>query len=340
MKGTSRFSTLTLNRKIGMPPFRSLRQWYNASNSVKGIEMKNAAIGLIVLVYSMAWAQGPARTDVATEERVVQYLQQHVTPGTPVVVSDLYNNVFKSPEERKVLDRLFNTFFKIPLFVAQYKASTNQVPTLADIARQFNLPVKGEAAVLLTIIDSDPRVPKFIKRDADTGEITAVDVEAVRKDRRFGQVLERTLTGWPGKDAPAFTLDLFDGKSLSSDTLKGKPYLIYFWFSGCPPCVKISPHLVEIQRRFGGKGFTVVGVNADKYLELDVPDEQRAAYVKKAGFTFPVGHLNKKMQEDYGNVNVYPTLFLVDSKGVVHRYYVSYQPLETLASDIDALLKS
>jgi len=282
---------------------------------------------------------GQGKPDATTEERVVKYLQQHVTPGTPVIVSDLYNNVFKSPEERKVLDRLFNTFFKIPLFVAQYKAGTGRIPTLDEIARQFNLPVEGEAAVLLTIIDSDPRVPKFMKRDPATGEITAVDVEAVRKDRRFGQLLERTLTGWPGKDAPAFTLELFNGKQLSSEGLKGKTYLLYFWFSGCPPCVKISPHLAELQRRFGSRGFTVVGVNADKYLELDVTDSQRDAYLKKAGFTFPVGHLNKKMLEDYGNVNVYPTLFLIDSKGVIHKYYVSYQTLETLAADIDALLK-
>ena len=103
--------------------------------------------------------------------------------------------------------------------------------------------------------------------------------------------------------------------------------------------MKISPHLVELQRRFTGKGFTVVGVNADKYLELDVTDEQRAAYIKKAGFTFPVGHLNKKLQEDCGNIGVYPTLFLVDSKGVIHKYYVSYQTLETLAADVEALLK-
>jgi hypothetical protein len=45
------------------------------------------------------------------------------------------------------------------------------------------------------------------------------------------------------------------------------------------------------------------------------------------------------MLEDYGNVNVYPTLFLIDSKGVIHKYYVSYQTLETLAADVDDLLK-
>jgi thiol-disulfide isomerase/thioredoxin len=302
--------------------------------------MKACAIWLTVSVLISGPAvQAQTRPDLATEERVVQYLRENVSPGKPLIVSDLYNNVFKTPEERKVLDRLFNTFFKIPLFVAQYKASTNQVPTLEDISRQFNFPVKGEAAVMLSIIDSDPRVPKFITRDPSTGEIATVDVEAVRKDRRFGQMLERTLAGWPGKDAPAFTLELLDGKNLSSEDLKGTNYLLYFWFYGCPPCVKISPHLVELQRRFANRNFTVVAVNSDKYLELEVTDEQRAAYAKKAGFTFPVGHLNKKLQEDYGNVNVYPTLFLVDAKGVVHNYYVSYQTLETLAADIEAMLR-
>src|SRR5206468_713098 len=132
----------------------------------------------------------------ATEKRIVQYLIEHVKPGQPVIVSDLSNNVFKTEAERKVLNRLFNTFFKIPLFVAQYKASTNQIPALEDISRQFNLPVEGEAAALLSIIDSDPRVPKFIKRDRQSGEIISVDVEAVKNDRRFSQALERTLLGW------------------------------------------------------------------------------------------------------------------------------------------------
>ena len=30
------------------------------------------------------------------ETRVIQYLKANVTPGRPVVVSDLYNNVFKT----------------------------------------------------------------------------------------------------------------------------------------------------------------------------------------------------------------------------------------------------
>lgn len=295
-----------------------------------------AALMCIATVTGAAPPQG--KPDLEAERRIVQYLKEHVKPGEPLIVSELAK-VFQAPEEKKVLDRLFNTFFKIPLFVAQYKASTNEIPALADISRQFNLPVDGEAAILLTIIDSDPRVPKFIKRDPGSGEIVSVDVEMVRKDRRFGLALERTLTGWTGRDAPAFSVELFDGKALASADLKGKNYLLYFWFYGCPPCVKTSPHLVRLQEEFGAGDFTVLAVNADRVLELEITDEQRAAYVEKAGYNFPAGHLNAPMLDAFGNVSVYPTLFLVDAKGVIQKHYVNYRPYETLAQDVENMLK-
>ena len=289
---------------------------------------------LVLFLVPILRAQTPDR---AIEERIVKYLRENVKPGEPLIVSDLNNNVFKTAEERKVLDRMFSTFFKIPLFVAQYKASTNQIPSLADISRQFNLPVKGEAAVLLSIMDNDPRVPKFIRRDPKSGEITSVDVDAVKKDRRFGMMLERSLTGLVGKDVPPFEFELANQKTFSSDELKGKNFLLYFWFTGCPPCVRTAPQLVQLQRQFGKQNFTVIAVNADRVLELETTSEQILAYAKKVGFNFPYGYSNKKMQQAFGSVSVYPTMFLVNSRGVVAKQYVNYQTLKSLADDIAAL---
>lgn len=299
---------------------------------------KHPLIFLLILQLSLSVGVAIAQTDFAVEKRVVDYLKQNVAPGKPLVVSELYNSVFKAPEERKALDRLFNVFFKIPIFVAQHKAGTNRIPTLADIARQFNLQVPGEVPILLTIMESDPRIPKFISRDAKTGEIISVDIEAVKSDKRFSQAIERAIGGWVGKNAPAFTLDLLNGNTLSSSSLAGKNYLMYFWFSGCPPCLQIAPHIAGIEKRFGGKKFTIVAVNADRFLELDATDAERASYVKKQGFKFPVAHVNKKMHEDYGSISVYPTLFLVDAQGVIRKHYVGYQQPEVLVADIKALL--
>src|SRR5262245_13787495 len=104
------------------------------------------------------------------ETRVIDYLKANVTPGKPVIVSDLYNNVFKTPEEQKVLERLYNTFFKIPMFIVQYNTGSKKIPTLREISEQFNFKVPGEADVILRIMESDPRVPKFLNRDPKTGE--------------------------------------------------------------------------------------------------------------------------------------------------------------------------
>jgi thiol-disulfide isomerase/thioredoxin len=280
----------------------------------------------------------PAQSDPAVEKRIVDYLKQHVEPGKPVVVSELVNKVFTTEEERKELSRLFNIFFKIPVFIVQHKAATDQIPTLADISRQFNLRVAGEANVLLTIMESDPRIPKFLTRDPASGEILSVNIEAVKKDSRFSQAIEHTLAGWSGRTAPDFSLDLFDGGKISSGDLSGENYLIYFWFSGCPPCMKLSPSLSRLLKKYADDNFRILAVNADRILELDTTDKERADYIRRQALGFTFAHLNKEMQEKYGNVSIYPTLFLIDSRSVIRKHYIGYQEPEVLTSDIEQIL--
>src|SRR2546430_1854359 len=202
------------------------------------------------------------------EQRIIEYLKTHVTPGRQVVVSELYNNVFKTPEERKVLDRLFNTFFKIPMFIVQYNATSKKIPTLQELSEQFNFKVPGEADVMLRIMESDPRIPKFLTRDATTGEITSLDIPKVTSNPQFGRVLERTIAGWEGKPEPPFSIQTYDGKPVNSTDLAGTPHLVYIWFTNCPPCVKTSPLLAELYNKYAKQGFKIIGANSDRVLEL------------------------------------------------------------------------
>jgi len=301
---------------------------------------RQAWVVLLILLTITGGAVSSAQSDLAVEKRIVDHLAKMIEMKQPVIVSDLVNNVFTSEEERETLDRLFNIFFQIPVFVVQYKNSTDRIPTLDDIARQFNLRIPGEVEVLLTIMENDPRIPPFIRRDRQSGEIVHVDIEAVKNDKRFGEAIERTLAGWMGKKAPAFSLDLSGGGKISSADLMGKNYLVYFWFSGCPPCVRTSPHLVKLYEQNKNSNFTIVAVNADRFLELGTTEEALAANLQEEGIEFPVAHLNKEMQESYGNVNVYPTFFLVDSGGNIYRHHIGYQPPHTLTEDIKDLVSN
>jgi thiol-disulfide isomerase/thioredoxin len=275
----------------------------------------------------------------ATERKVVEYLKANVKPGQPVVVSDLYNNVFKSPEERKVLDRLFNTFFKIPIFVVQFNDSTKKVPTLKDISQQFQLTVPGEADVLLRIMEADPRVPKLLERNPTTGEITRIDTARIKANPQFSRALERTITGWEGKAAPFFSMAGYDGKPITTQQVFGQPYLIYFWFTNCPPCLKTAPILSELQNTYAPKGFKIVAANADGILELPYDNKARADYVKKAGLKFTMAILNPETQRAFGGVSVFPTMFFVDKRGVIVKQFVNEQGKASLDAAIQQALK-
>jgi thiol-disulfide isomerase/thioredoxin len=278
-----------------------------------------------LLAAALAAPQAPE-----AEARVVEYLKAHVRPGQPVVVSELYNSVFTTPEERAALNRLFDSFFKMPLSIAQHVAATGKPPTLREISDQFRFEVPGEAEVMLRIMESDPRMPRFLSRDPATGEITSVDVDRILAHPRFGKALERTITGWEGRPAPPFATSAYDGQPLGSESLSGKPHLLYFWFTGCPPCVRTSPLLAELDREFGPRGLRIVALNADRALELPTTDADRAAYATKQGFGFALAHATPEVLEAHGAVSVFPTFFFVDREGTVVRQLVNFQEKETL----------
>jgi len=274
----------------------------------------------------------------SVETRIVEYLKANVTPGRPVVVSELYNNVFKTPEEQKALEHLYNTFFKIPMFIVQYNTGSKRVPTLQELSEQFNFTVPGEADVILRVMESDPRVPKFLERDPKTGEITKVDIDKIKASPQFSRVLDRTIAGWEGKEAPAFSITTYDGKPVTSEQLAGQPHLVYFWFTNCPPCVKTSPLVAELYNKYASKGFKIVGANADKVLELPYDDKYRADYAKKYGFNFTLAHLSAPMQQNYGGVSVFPTMFFVDKTGTIVKHFVNFQEKATLEAAIQSTL--
>jgi thiol-disulfide isomerase/thioredoxin len=288
----------------------------------------------LVLAALLATPQAPP-----AESRVVEYLKANVKPGQPVVVSELYNGVFTAPEDRAALNRLFNTFFKMPLYLAQHQKATGRPPTLAEISEQFRFPVPGEADVMLRIMESDPRMPRFIARDPATGEITSVDVETILAHPRFGRALERTIAGWAGKPAPAFATTTYDGKPLTSESLAGTPYLLYFWFTGCPPCMRTSPLLAQLDAVYAPKGFRIVGLNADRVLEVPTTEEDRVAYARKNGWAFTLAHMTPGAQEAYGTVSVFPTMFFVDRKGTLVKHFVNFQEKAALEAAIRLALQ-
>ena len=54
-----------------------------------------------------------------------------------------------------------------------------------------------------------------------------------------------------------------EGGVLSMATLRGRPLLLNFWGTWCPPCVKEMPELDRFARQFKAQGWQVVGLAVD-----------------------------------------------------------------------------
>jgi peroxiredoxin len=86
-----------------------------------------------------------------------------------------------------------------------------------------------------------------------------------------------------GDPVPEFNLTDLDGRTWSSEGLKGSVYILQFTASWCGVCRKEMPHLEErVWQRFKDDGLQLLGV------DLDEPAAKIQSLVDDTGVTYPV----------------------------------------------------
>jgi cytochrome c biogenesis protein CcmG, thiol:disulfide interchange protein DsbE len=108
--------------------------------------------------------------------------------------------------------------------------------------------------------------------------------------------------------APAFALPDLDGKPRSLESFRGRPVLVNFWATWCPPCRAEVPELqaawLAHQTCLGVVGITVDSGSAD-----DV-----RAFARARGIGYPVLLDDGSAGRAYGIANI-PRSFLLDAEG-------------------------
>jgi thiol-disulfide isomerase/thioredoxin len=287
---------------------------------------------LLIFGFTNLMAQSP------TERAVLKTVQEILRDEGRITFSTLYNSTRFSAEEKQFLGRLYENFFAIPGILKSEYQSTGRTPSREDLAKNLGVSVSS-VDLLLAVMEQDTRVPPLFRRDPSTREIQSLNmanIDAFLASR--GSNVK--LTGWEGKSLPDFRLPALEGGHLSSLDLRGKNTLIYFWFTGCPPCVRIAPILVDLYTAFQKRGLHFVGINADDLLEIGTTNEERSRYLEKQGIRFPNLNLDQDTRESFGNINVYPTLFFVNSNGTIVRHLVNFQDRETIVSILEEMAES
>jgi len=116
-----------------------------------------------------------------------------------------------------------------------------------------------------------------------------------------------------GNPAPDFTVA--DGqKTISLAQFRGKPVLLNFWATWCPPCIQEMPSLVALQKQLG-----------DKVIILAVSEDDDAnayqQFIRDHNITLLTVRDTRHSNELYGTFK-FPETFVIDKDGKIVRKFI------------------
>jgi thiol-disulfide isomerase/thioredoxin len=133
--------------------------------------------------------------------------------------------------------------------------------------------------------------------------------------------------------APEWQLNGLNGKTVKFSDFRGNVVILDFWATWCAPCRVEIPHFVELQKQYGAKGLTIIGVSLDEQ-----GPEVVKKFVKQFGVNYPIVMGNRKVVEDYGGVVAVPTTFVIDREGRIVSRHMGYDDKEIFEKEIQSLL--
>lgn len=135
-----------------------------------------------------------------------------------------------------------------------------------------------------------------------------------------------------GEKAPDFTLTDINGKTVNLSEFKGRVVILDFFASWCPPCRQEIPDFIDLEKSYGGKGFSMIGVAL-------VSAAEAKEFADKMGINYPVLIDDGKVSNLYGPIRSIPTTFILDKAGKIVKLYIGFRPKEVFEADIKELLK-
>ena len=148
-----------------------------------------------------------------------------------------------------------------------------------------------------------------------------VAVESADFKARTFTVKERAVSDYvlievrDGAPLQDFSFTDFDGRARKLSEFRGKHVLLDFWGSWCKPCVEDVPVMKEAYDKYRERGLEIVGID----FEMGNTSEKVRPFLKEKDVRWvnATPESVRELVEDRFRVSAFPTLLLLDPKGVV-----------------------
>jgi thiol-disulfide isomerase/thioredoxin len=165
------------------------------------------------------------------------------------------------------------------------------------------------------------------------GEAIAIDALPDGPGRGFAEIVVLTSDRRGprvGEPAPAFRMQLVDGRYVELDDLQGRPVLINFWATWCPPCRREMPDIIAASE--SNDDLVVLAVNVQEELKVVGP------FVSDFDISMPVlRDIDGELRQTYG-VSGMPTSVFIDRDGNVSAVWSGLLTAETLDDLLNEIL--
>jgi thiol-disulfide isomerase/thioredoxin len=127
---------------------------------------------------------------------------------------------------------------------------------------------------------------------------------------------------------------LLDNRRTKLADYAGQVVVLDFYATWCPPCREETPHLVQLQRRYGSQGLRVIGLNVGGPEDRDkVP-----GFIEEYGIQYTLGFPDAGMTDLYlSDDDRIPQAFVFDRKGQLVKRFISYD--DSVPAEMESVIK-
>lgn len=131
------------------------------------------------------------------------------------------------------------------------------------------------------------------------------------------------------------TLPDAQGREIALSEWRGKPLVLNFWATWCPPCVGEMPELSEMQHDYGARGLQILGIGVDSASNI-------RDFAEKSPMSYPLlvaGAGGSELTRRFGNqMAALPFTAVVDRDGRIRHRILGRFDNEELRAAISGLL--
>jgi peroxiredoxin len=138
-----------------------------------------------------------------------------------------------------------------------------------------------------------------------------------------------------GSRAPPIDLPTMTGSRIELAKLRGRPVLITFWGTWCPPCRVEFPELIRAHNTHSPEGLFILAVNG-RDQERNTKDVQQ--FIDAFQVPFPVVLDKRGSVRRAYRIQGQPTTVFIDSSGIIRRVHTGLINRDELQSGIELIL--